>query len=101
MTPKINQPFGGYQTFSTEMLQTIMVAKNKKLFSCLRYLLMEFHCCVLLTYFCRNYHPNAKELLQELSISVNRQIKDISPDEFLQIISECYKICDLPNEHEL
>ena len=62
---------------------------------------MDFHCQLCITYFYRNYHPNAKELLQKLSISVNRQIKDTSPDEFLQIISECHKIRDLPNEHEL
>lgn len=60
---------------------------------------MDLHCYVLDIY--RNYHPNAKKLLQKLSISVNRQIKDTSPDEFLQIISECYKIRDLPNEYEL
>lgn len=38
LTPKIKQPFVGYQTFSSEMLQTIMIAKNKKLCISLRYL---------------------------------------------------------------
>ena len=46
----------------------------------------------------RSYHPNPKELLQKLSISVNKQVKDTSPEEFQNITSECYKIRDLQNE---
>ena len=56
---------------------------------------------LVVTNFYRNYHPNPKELLQKLSISVNKQVKDTSPEEFENITSECYKIRDLPNEHEL
>jgi len=100
MTPKINQPFVGYQTFSKEMLQTIMVAKNKKLYTSLRYCKNLPWSCII-TSVCRNYHPSPKEMLQKLSISVNKQVKDTSPEEFLQIVSECCKIRDLPNEHEL
>ena len=100
LTPKINQPFVGYQTFSIEMLQTIMVAKNKKLYSCLRYSHYNL-CCYVIKILYRNYHPNVKELLQKLSISLDRRVKDTSPNEFLKIISQCYNILDVPKEYEM